>query len=81
MEVAMDVITRDKVERTSDLKDNFRRSFKGGKILLTASVAELPDVVKSAALHKVATFTEFTEANGERVRRPDTLGWVGSCRA
>ena len=31
--------------------------------LLTASVAELPDMVKAAALHQVAQYKDFAEAN------------------
>ena len=59
----MDVLSRSKVERIRELNDNFRNSFRGGKIVLTASVAELPDMVKVAALHQVATFKDFNEAN------------------
>src|ERR1700712_3725107 len=59
----MDVLSRSKIERIRELNDNFRNSFRGGKIVLTASVAELPDMVKAAALHQVATFKDFTEAN------------------
>jgi hypothetical protein len=61
----MDVLSRAKVARIRELNDNFRNSFRGGKILLTQSVAELPDMVKAAALCKVATFKDFNEANGE----------------
>lgn len=31
--------------------------------MLTASVAELPDMVRADALHRVATFDEFTTDN------------------
>ena len=63
VEVAMDVLSKDKVERIRQLNDAFRSSFRGGKILLTASVAELPDMVKATALHQVAQYKDFTEAN------------------
>jgi Protein of unknown function (DUF3768) len=63
VEVAMDVLTKDKVAKIRHLNDAFRSSFRGGQILLTQGVAELPDMVKAAALHQVATFTEFTEDN------------------
>lgn len=65
----MDVLSPDKVARIRELNDCFRRAFSGGKILLTASVAELPDMVKAAALVKVQGYSDFTEANdphGER---------------
>lgn len=38
-------------------------SFSGGKILMTASVDALPDMVKAAALQRVATFSDFSEDN------------------
>ena len=45
------------------LNDAFRRTFARGKVVMTAGVYALPDMVKAAALHKAATFDEFTEAN------------------
>ena len=59
----MDVLSKDKVDRIRQLNDAFRSSFRGGKILVTASVAELPDMVKAAALHQVAQYKDFAEAN------------------
>lgn len=45
------------------LNDAFRKSFAGGKVMMTAGVHALPDMVKCAALHEVATFNAFTEDN------------------
>ncbi len=45
------------------LNDTFRKSFSGGKVMMTPGVDELPDMVKCAALHEVATFSAFTEDN------------------
>ena len=45
------------------LNDAFRKSFSGGKVMMTPSVDALPDMVKAAALQRVATFEEFTEDN------------------
>lgn len=45
------------------LNDAFRKSFSGGQIMMTAGVDALPDMVKAAALQKVATFGDFTEDN------------------
>ena len=45
------------------LNDAFRKSFSGGKVMMTAGVDALPDMVKCAALHEVATFTGFNEDN------------------
>ncbi len=45
------------------LNDAFRKSFSGGKVMMTAGVDALPDMVKCAALHEVATFNGFNEDN------------------
>ena len=45
------------------LNDAFRRSFSGGKVMMTAGVYALPDMVKAAALQKSATFDAFTDDN------------------
>lgn len=45
------------------LNDAFRKSFSGGKVVMTTGVDVLPDMVKAAVLQKVATFGEFTDAN------------------
>jgi hypothetical protein len=45
------------------LNDTLRRTFSGGKVTMTAGVDALPDMVKAAALQKVAAFEEFTEDN------------------
>ena len=50
-------------ERIRELNDAFRRTFGGGKVLMTASVAELPDMVKTDALRQVATYDAFTPDN------------------
>ncbi len=59
----MDTQAVDKATRIRELNDAFRKSFSGGKILMTAAVCELPDMVKAAALQKVTTFEAFTENN------------------
>src|SRR5881392_4028967 len=38
------------------LNDAFRTTFSGGKVMMTAGVNALPDMVKAAALQKVAEF-------------------------
>jgi predicted nucleic acid-binding Zn-ribbon protein len=45
------------------LNDTFRRSFSGGKIMMTSGVNELPDMVKAAALMAVGEFDRFTPDN------------------
>jgi hypothetical protein len=63
VEEAMDIATADTLARIRELNDAFRTSFRGGEVVLTASVAELPDMVKSAALQMVADFKDFNEEN------------------
>ena len=47
---------KEKTARIRELNDAFRKTFTGGKLLMTASVAELPDMVKAAALQTLASF-------------------------
>jgi hypothetical protein len=58
-----DIAEGERPELVGQLNDAFRRSFSGGKVMLTAGVNELPDMVKAAALAMVARFNSFTEAN------------------
>lgn len=51
------------IDRIRALNDAFRTTFRGGKVLLSASVAELPACVKAEALHQVASFNCFTPDN------------------
>lgn len=51
------------MNKIAHLNDTFRRSFSGGKVMMTAGVDALPDMVKAAVLQKVATFDEFTKDN------------------
>jgi predicted nucleic acid-binding Zn-ribbon protein len=45
------------------INDAFRRSFFGGKVMMTAGVNALPDMVKASALQQAAAFDEFTADN------------------
>jgi hypothetical protein len=46
-----------------ELNDAFRKSFSGGKIVMTASIAALPDIVRANALLEVSRFDRFTADN------------------
>ena len=52
-------------ERIRELNDAFRRTFAGGKVMMTSGVDELPDCVKAEALRQVATFSDFTPDNDQ----------------
>jgi hypothetical protein len=52
-----------KTERIRVLNDNFRTTFIGGQVVMTAGVSELPIDVKAKALLTVKTFKEFTNDN------------------
>lgn len=59
----MEVLLEDKVARIRELNDTLRCKLRGGKVVMTASVAELPDMVKAAALMHMSQFSEFTPDN------------------
>jgi hypothetical protein len=40
----MDIQTKERTERIRDLNDAFRRTFSGGKVMMTCGVAELSDM-------------------------------------
>ncbi|MEA2977867.1 MAG: hypothetical protein QOF19_3387 [Alphaproteobacteria bacterium] len=50
-------------DRIRELNDAFRSTFRGGQVVMTSSVDELPSMVKAEALHKAATFSDFTKDN------------------
>jgi hypothetical protein len=56
-------VNRQKTTRIRELNDAFRSTFSGGKVMMTAGVNELPDMVKAAALQKAATFDDFNADN------------------
>jgi Protein of unknown function (DUF3768) len=62
----MDTESQDRIARIRDLNDAFRRTFSGGRMMMTSGVAELPDMVKATALQLVASFDDFTEDNDPR---------------
>ena len=59
----MDLQTADKAARIRELNDAFRKTFSGGKVVMTASVAQLPSDVQAMAIRRVATFDAFTPDN------------------
>ena len=55
----MEIESQDRVARIRDLNDAFRRTFSGGKVMMTCGVAELPNMVKAKALQLVAAFDQL----------------------
>jgi Protein of unknown function (DUF3768) len=65
----MDIDTKERIAEIRRLNEQFRTTFRGGKVLLTASVAALPDSDKATALQAVAEFKDFNEENDPRQER------------
>jgi hypothetical protein len=59
----MDIDTKERVAEIRRLNTEFRTTFRGGQVLLTASVAALPSSDKASALQAVAEFKDFNEEN------------------
>lgn len=51
------------IEKIKQLNDAFRKSFSGGKVLLTCGIASLPLVQQNEVINKVKNFNDFTEDN------------------
>lgn len=49
--------------KIKQLNDAFRKSFSGGKVLLTCGIASLPLVQQNEVINKVKKFNDFTEDN------------------
>ena len=50
-------------EKIRTLNDTFRRSFAGGKVMMTAGIAALPDAARATVLDEVRRFDAFTADN------------------
>jgi hypothetical protein len=51
------------IERIRELNDDFRRTFVGGLVMITAGVEAMPDEQRRSLLAKVRAFDAFTEDN------------------
>jgi hypothetical protein len=56
-------ITVSTIERIRELNDDFRRTFVGGVVLITAGVEAMPDEQRRSLLVKVRSFDAFFEDN------------------
>ena len=59
----MDIEGNDCTRRIRELNDAFRRTFSGGRVMLTSGVNALPEAVKANALQLVRTHHQFDEGN------------------
>jgi hypothetical protein len=59
----IDTSSVSKVKRIAALNDSLRRTFMGGKVMLTAGVAALDDELKAKVLTAVREFTNFNSDN------------------
>ena len=50
-------------KKIAALNDAFRTTFRGGRVVMTSGVSELPESVKVAALKMVVEFNDFTDEN------------------
>jgi hypothetical protein len=50
-------------ERIRELNDQFRRTYQGGKVMMTSGINALPASTKSRILEKVRTFDAFSKEN------------------
>jgi hypothetical protein len=57
------LVALDRSKRIRLLNDNFRTTFIGGQVVMTAGVADLPMDVKARVLIQVQRFASFNEDN------------------
>jgi hypothetical protein len=50
-------------EKIRTLNDAFRRSLAGGRVMMTAGIAALPDAARTAVFNEVRTFNAFSADN------------------
>jgi hypothetical protein len=59
----MDMENKDRIARIRELNDAFRRTFSGGRVMLTSGVDALPVLIKARALQLARIFDDFSEDN------------------
>jgi hypothetical protein len=58
-----DAAGQERVAKIRELNDAFRTTFGGGQVMMTSTVAELPEIIRANALLTVARFEQFGSAN------------------
>ena len=51
------------MSKIAELNDRFRTTFTGGRVVMTATFASLPEATKAKVLETVRTFSTFTPDN------------------
>jgi len=59
----MNTTTESKTDRIRALNDDFRRTFVGGAVMITAGVEAMPAEQRKSLLAKVRAFDAFTDDN------------------
>jgi Protein of unknown function (DUF3768) len=59
----MTIETASRVATIAELNDKFRKTFMGGKVLLTHSVATLDDGTKAKLIEAIRAFSDFKTDN------------------
>ena len=54
------------VTRIRELNDQFRTTFRGGRVMLTPGILSLPVAMRSEIVRRIMAFKEFNEANDPR---------------
>lgn len=57
------MVTTINISKVADQNDSFRKSFYGGKIIMTQGISALPLHQQTEIMQKVRTFDHFTEDN------------------
>jgi hypothetical protein len=55
--------TKAKTTRIRELNDAFRKTFHGGRVMMTSGVAAMPEETKQKVFAAIKTFTAFDEGN------------------
>ena len=58
----MPTITDRKTVRIRELNDEFRKTFRGGRVMLTPGILSLPDATRGDVIRRISTFDEFNGA-------------------
>lgn len=58
-----DAAAQERSAKIRGLNDAFRTTFRGGQVVMTSTVAELPEMVRASALMTVARFDAFDGSN------------------